>query len=169
MLLNCGIGEDSWESLGQQGDPIGQSWRKSTLNIHWKDWCWSWLKLKLQYFGHLMWRTGFLEKTLMLERLKAGVEGYDRGWDGWMASPTPWTWVWESSETWWWTGKPGLLESMGSQRVEHNWVTKLNWIDFQYIWWINLVFLKPVSLQTLSPDYPFIERGILVSQYDCGY
>ena len=169
MLLNCGVGEDSWESLGLQGDPTSQSSRKSVLNIHWKDWCWSWLKLKLQYFGHLMWRTGFLEKTLMLERLKAGVEGYDRGWDGWMASPTPWTWVWESSETWWWTGKPGLLESMGSQRVEHNWVTKLNWIDFQYIWWINLVFLKPVSLQTLSPDYPFIERGILVSQYDCGY
>ena len=116
------------------------------------------LKLKLQYFGNLMWRTGFLEKTLMLERLKAGVEGYDRRWDDWMASPTRWTWVWESSKGWWWTGKPGLLQSMGSQRVEHNWATELNWIDFQYIWWINLVFLKHVSLRTLSPDCPFIER-----------
>ena len=55
------------------------------------------LKLKLQYFGHLMWRTGSFEKTLMWERLKAGGEGDDRGWDGWMASLTRWTWVWVSS------------------------------------------------------------------------
>ena len=66
------------------------------------------LKLKLQYFGHLMWRTDSLEKTLMLEKLKAG-EGDYREWDGWMASPTQWTWVWASSGSWWWTGKPGIL------------------------------------------------------------
>ena len=59
------------------------------------------------------------------ERLKAGGEGVDRGWDGWMASPTPRTWVWASSGSWWWTGKPGVLQSMGSQRVRHDWVTKL--------------------------------------------
>ena len=61
------------------------------------------------------------------ERLNVGGEGGDRGWDGWMASPTRWTWVWASSRSWWWTGRPGVLQSMGSQRVRHNWATKLNW------------------------------------------
>ena len=73
------------------------------------------LKLKLQYFGHLMWRTDSFEKTLMLERLKAGGEGDNRGWDGWMASPTWWTWVWVNSGNWWWTGRPDVLQSMGLQ------------------------------------------------------
>ena len=57
--------------------------------------------------------------------LKAGGEGDDTGWDGWMASPTRWTWVWASSKSWWWTGKPGVLPSMGSQRVGHKWMTEL--------------------------------------------
>ena len=82
------------------------------------------LKLKLQYFGHLMWRGDSLEKILMLERLRAGGERDDRGWAGWMASPTQWTWV--NSRSWRWTGRPGVLQSMGSQRVGHDWVTKLN-------------------------------------------
>ena len=59
-------------------------------------------------------------------------EGVDRGWDGWMASPTQWTWVWISSRSWWRTEKPGVLQSMGSQRVGHNWVTELNWVIQQY-------------------------------------
>ena len=84
------------------------------------------LKLQLQYFGHLMWRTDSWEKTLILERLKAGGEGDDRGWDGWMASLTQWTWVWASSGSWWWTGKPGMLQSMGLQRVRHDWATELS-------------------------------------------
>ena len=63
------------------------------------------------------------------ERLKAGGEGDDRGWDGWMASPTQWTWVWVNSGSWWWTGRPGVLQSMGSQRVGHDWVTELNWTE----------------------------------------
>ena len=67
------------------------------------------LTLKVQYFGHLMRRTDSLEKTLMLGKLKAGRERNDRGWDGWMASPTQWTWVWASSRSWWWTGRPGML------------------------------------------------------------
>ena len=78
------------------------------------------LKLKHQYFGHLMWRTDSLQKTLMLGK----IEG--RGWDSWMASPTQWTWVLLDSRSWWWTGRPGMLRSMGSQRVGHNWVTELN-------------------------------------------
>ena len=60
------------------------------------------------------------------ERLKAGGEVGDRGWHGWMASPTQWTWVWVDSWSWWWTGRPGVLQSMGSQRVRHDWATELN-------------------------------------------
>ena len=82
------------------------------------------LKLKLQCFGHLMWKTDSFKKTLMLGRLKAGGEGDDRGWDGWMASLTQWTWVWASSGSWWWTGRPGVLQSMGSQKVGYDWVAK---------------------------------------------
>ena len=74
------------------------------------------LKLKLQYFGYLMQRTDSLKKTLMLGK----IDGRERrGWDGWMASPTQWTRVWASSVCWWWTGKPGMLHSIGSQRVRH--------------------------------------------------
>ena len=84
------------------------------------------LKLKLQYFGYLMQRTDWLEKTLSWERLKAGGEWDDRGWDGWMVSPTRWTWIWINSRSWWWTVKPGVLQSIGSQRVGLDWVTELN-------------------------------------------
>ena len=68
-----------------------------------------------------------LKKPWCWERLKAGGEGDNRGWDGWIASPTRWTWVWVNSQSWWRTGKPGVLQSMGSQRVGHNWATELNW------------------------------------------
>ena len=60
------------------------------------------------------------------ERLKAGGDGDDRGWDGWMPSLTQWTWIWVNSGSWWWTGRPGMLQSMGSQGVGHGWVTELN-------------------------------------------
>ena len=70
----------------------------------------------------LIWKHWYWEK------LKAGGEGDDRGCDGWMASPTQWTWAWVNSGSWWWTGRPGMLQSMGSQRVGHDWVTELNWI-----------------------------------------
>ena len=83
------------------------------------------LKLKLQEFGHLIWRTNLLEKTLSWERLKAGGEWNGRGWDSWMASLTQWTWVWVGYGSWWWTGKPGVLPSMGSQRFGHDWETEL--------------------------------------------
>ena len=92
------------------------------------------LKLKLQYFGHLMRRVDSLEKTLMLGGIGAGEEGDNRGWDGWMASPTRWTWGWVNSGSWWWTGRPGMLWFMGSQRVRHDWATELNWIHtYRYI------------------------------------
>ena len=91
------------------------------------------LKLKLQYFGHLMWRVTHFKSPWCWERLKAGGEGDDRGWDGWMASPTQWTWVWVKSGSWRWTGRPTVLQSMGSQKIRHDWVTELNWTVLKYI------------------------------------
>ena len=86
------------------------------------------LKLKLQYFGHLIWQTDSLEKKPWCwKRLRAGGEWDNRGWDGWMASPTQWTGVWASSRSWWWTGKPGMLQSMGSQKSDT--AEGLNWTE----------------------------------------
>ena len=84
------------------------------------------LKLKLQYFGHLMRRADSCEKTLMLGKIEGRRR---RGWQRmrcWMVSPTQWTWVWVNSGSWWWTGGPGALQFMGLQRVGHDWVTELN-------------------------------------------
>ena len=123
MLLNCGVGEDSWESLGQQGDQTSQSQRKSVLNIHWKDWCWSSNTLATWCEELTHWK-----RPWCWERLKAGGEGDNRGWDGWMASLTRRTWVWASSGSWWWTWKPVMLQSMGSQsRTRLSDWTELNW------------------------------------------
>ena len=106
MLLNCGVGEDSWESLGQQGDSTSQSWRTSVLNIHWRDWCWSWNSNTLATWCEELthWK-----RPWCWERLKA-ERGGNRGWDGWMASPTQWTWVWASLRSWWWTGNAAVLQ-----------------------------------------------------------
>ena len=82
------------------------------------------LKLNLQYFGHLPWRADSLEKILMLGKIRARGEGDDRGWDGWMVSSIQWTWVWAKSGRWWRTGKPGVLQSMGLQRVRYGWATE---------------------------------------------
>ena len=123
-LLNCGVGEDSWGSLGLQGDPTSPSKRRSVLGVHWKDWCWSWnsntLATCCKELTH--WK-----RPWCWERLKAGGEGGDRGWDGWMASPTRWTCVCVDSGSWWWTGRPGMLQIMGLQRVRHEWATELKW------------------------------------------
>ena len=87
------------------------------------------LKLKLQSFGHLMRRADLLKRPWCRERLNAGGDRDDRGWDGQMASPTQWTWVWVNSGSWWWTGRPGGLQSMWLLRVRHDWMTELNWSD----------------------------------------
>ena len=87
---------------------------------------------------HILWppdaiwkKLTYFEKTLMLGRLKAGGEGEDRGWHGWMASPTQSTWVWINSGSWWWTGRPGTLQSMWSLRVRHDWATELpDWANY---------------------------------------
>ena len=89
------------------------------------------LKLKCQYFGHLIWRIDSLKRPWCWERLKAGGEGEDTGRAGWMASSIQWTWVWVNSRSWWWTRRPGVLQFMGSQWVGHNWVTELNWTELK--------------------------------------
>ena len=88
------------------------------------------LKLKLQYFGHLICRTDSLEKTLMMGKIESRRRRDDRGWDGWMASPTQWTWVWASSGRWWRTGKPGMLQSLGLQSwtLLNDWTTTMQYM-----------------------------------------
>ena len=100
-----------------QGHPTSPSYRKSVLNIHCKHWCWSWNSntLATWYEEVTHWKRPWCWK-----RLKVGGEGDDRGWDGWMASLTQWTWVWGNSRSWWWTGRPGVLQSMGSERIGHD-------------------------------------------------
>ena len=139
MLLNCGVGEDSWECLGLQGDPTSPFWRRSALGFLWKEWCWSWssstLATSCEELTHC-------KRLWCWEGLGAGGEGDDRGWDGWMASSTRWMWVWMNSGSWWGTGSPGMLQFMGSQRVGHNWATELNWTE------LNLILIKLLSNQT---------------------
>ena len=98
-----------------------QSWY-----THWKDWCWSWNSNSLATWCEELTH---LKRPWCWERLMAGGEGGNRGWDGWMASPTQWAWVWVKSRSWWWAGRPGVLQSMGSQRVGYDWVTELtDWL-----------------------------------------
>ena len=99
------------------------------LHVHWKDWCWSWnsniLATSCKELTH--WK-----RLWCWEGLRAGGEGDDRGWDGWMASPTRWTRVWVNSRSLWWIGRPSVLRFMGSQRVRHDWATELNWTE--HVW-----------------------------------
>ena len=113
------------QSVHPKGD---QSWV-----YHWKDWCWSWSSNILATWCEELTH---LKRPWCWERLKAGGEGDDRGWDGWMASPTQWTWVWVKSGSWWWTGRPGVLWFMGSQKVRHGWAIELNWTEI-YTCWIS--------------------------------
>ena len=126
MLLNCGVGEDSWESLGLQGDPTSPFWRRSALGFLWKEWCGSWNSSTLATSCKEL---TYCKRLQCWEGLGARGEGDDRGWDGWMASLTRWTWVWVNSGSWWWTGRPGVLRFMGLRRVGHDWVTELNWTE----------------------------------------
>ena len=104
------------------------------------------LKLKLQYFGYLMRRMDSLEKTLMLGNIEGRRRRDDREWDGWMTSPIQWTWVWASSGSWWWTGRPGMLQFLGSQRVRHDWASELNWTEY------SIVYMYHSFLIHLSAD-----------------
>ena len=150
MLFNCWNGEDSWESLGRQGNPT----RRSALRIHWKDWCWSWNSNTLATWCEELTH---LKRPWCWERLRAGGEGHDRGWDGWMASPTRWTWVWVYSGSWW--GKGGLA-CYGSwkRRVRYDWPTELNWADET-----RSYFLWKLSSKLQNQDHvPFWCHGELL-------
>jgi len=96
-----------WLNLGPvKQSEVSQKEKDKCCILHWKRlWCW--------------------------EGLGAGGEGDDREWDGWMTSLTQWTWVWVNSRSRWWTGRPGMLWFMGSQRVRHDWATELNWVTLQ--------------------------------------
>ena len=98
VLLNCGVGEDSGESLGLQGDPASPSLRRSVLVVLWKDWCWSWNSNTLATWCKEL---TYWKRPWCWERLKVGIEGDGRGWGGWMATPTQWTWVWVGSGSLW--------------------------------------------------------------------
>ena len=124
------------------------------LNIHCKDWCWSWNSniLVTLYEELTHWK-----RSWYWERLKAEGEGDDRGWDGWMASPTWWTWVWANSVNWWWTGKPGVLQTMGLQRVRHDlWLNWQNW--YKYIVYMCIYII-----------YMFIYTYICMHMYICSF
>ena len=104
----------------------------SVLGVHWKDWCWSWNSSTLATWCKELthWK-----RPWCWERLKVGGEGDDRGWDGWMASATQWTWIWVASGSWWWIGRPGMLQFMGSQRIGHDWATELtDWLYSLCLW-----------------------------------
>ena len=112
---------------------VTESW---TWLSDWTELNWTELELgtAMKYISFLMGITDYWIRPWCWERMKPGGEGDDGGWDGWMVSLTHWTWVWISSRIWWWTGKPGVLQSMGLQRVGHNWATELNskWADFPF-------------------------------------
>ena len=124
MLLNCGVGKGSWESLGLQGDPTSLSYRRSVLGVHWKDWCWSWNSNTLATWCEEL---SHFKRPWWWERLRARGEGDNRGWDGSMASLTQWTWVWVNSRSCWWMERPDVLWFTGSQRVRNDWATELSW------------------------------------------
>ena len=107
----------------------------SVLGVNWKDWCWSCNSNTLASWCKELTH---LKRPWCWEKLKARGEGDDRGWDGLMASLTQWTWVWVNSTSWWWTGRPGVLWFMGSQRVGHDWVTELNWTEETHVWRLAL-------------------------------
>ena len=123
MLLNCDVREDSLR-VPRTAKRFNQSILKEISSEYSLEGLMQ--KLKLQYFGHLMQTADSLEKTLMLGKTERGRRrGRQRM--RWLDGLDRWTWVWVSSGSWWWTGKSDLLQSMGLQKVGHDWLTELNW------------------------------------------
>ena len=152
MLLNCGVGvgEDSWR-VPWTARRSNQSILKEINPEYWLEGLI--LKLKLQYFGTWCEELNHWERPWCWERLKAGGEGDDRGWDSWIASPTRWTWVWASSGSWWWTGKPGVLQLDTTEQ--------LNWLEVKKeprssvgIWEVCLYLPANLPPPPPSPENP---------------
>ena len=144
MHLNCGVVEDSWESLGLQGDPTSPSWTKSVLGVHWKDSCWSWNTNTLATWCEELTH---LKRLWCWERLKAGKEGDHREWDDWKASRTQWSWVWVDTGSWWWTGRPGMLLAWGWEDLDMT--ERVNWTELNSFLVEILSFLYAVSCHML--------------------
>ena len=121
MLLNCGVEEDSWVPWTARRS------NQSILKEISPEYSLEGLRLKLKLHTLATWceELTHWRRPWCWERFRAGGEGDNRGWDGWMASLTRWTWVWVVSGSWWWTGSPGVLQSTGSQRVRQDWATEL--------------------------------------------
>ena len=131
----------------QETHPVHPKGNQSWMFVHWKDWCWSW---KFNTLATWCEELTHLKRLWCWERLKVGGEGDDRGWDGWMASPTWWPWVWVGSGSWWWTGKPGMLQSMSK---ESDMTERLNWTDrhtHSHIWQRNLAGYSPWDCKELD-------------------
>ena len=115
-------------------------------NIHWKNRCSGWHSNTLPTWCEELTH---LKRPWCWERLNVWGEGDNRGWDGWMASPTQWAWVWVNSRSWWWTARPEVLQSMGSQTVRHDWVTELNWTDWNLKYLLKIIFTKKILSWTI--------------------
>ena len=137
--------------------------KEISLGVHWKNWCWSWNSNTLATWCEELTH---LKRPWCWERLRAGGEGDDGGWDGWMASPTQWTWVWVNSGSWWWTGGSDVLRFMGSQRVRHDWVTEMNWTELKYSFVASYKFWYIVSLLLFNSSYFLI--ALLISSLTYG-
>ena len=157
MLLNCFVGEDSripWTARRSHHLIVKEIRPEYSLEG-------LMLKLKLQHFGHLMWRTDSMEKSMMLGKTERRIIRGDRGWGVWMTSPTQWTWVWARSGSWWWTGKPGVLQSMELQRV------RLNWTESSHLYTgcaIHIKWILKATEGNISPINTFLELLKLIPQ-----
>ena len=146
------IGDQSWVFTGRTD-------AEAETPILWPPDVKSWLIWKDSDAG----RDSDVKSWLIWKDSDAGEEGDSRRWDGWMASPTQWIWVWVDSSSWWWTGRPGVLQFMASQRVRHDWVTELNWTD---LWFINVIvkylFVRHCSMTRLSPYQALCVAGTII-------
>ena len=142
MLSNCGGGKGSWESLIK---PVISKGNQENPDYSLEE-----LMLKIQYFGHLMWRATHWKKAWCWEKLKAGGEGDDKEWDGWMASLTRWTWVWANSERWWWTREAwcAVVHGVTKSRAQLSDWTGLNWC-IENILWTSTLSRKKKSVKYL--------------------